>query len=169
MKYSPGISNFFLKRSLVLPILLFSSMSLYWSLRKAFLYPLAIPWNSAFRWIYLPFSPLPSASVLFSAICNGLLRQSFCLFCVYFPWGWSWSSSHVQCHEPLSIVLQALCISDLIPWIYLSLPLYNPKGSGKEYVKAVYCQPAYLTYMQSTSWEMLDWVKHKLESREKYQ
>ena len=37
--------------------------------------------------------------------------------------------------------------------------------SGKEYVKAVYCHPAYLTYMQSASWEMLDWMKHKLESR----
>ena len=36
---------------------------------------------------------------------------------------------------------------------------------GKEDVKAVYCHPAYLTYMQSTSWEMLDWRKHKLESR----
>ena len=36
---------------------------------------------------------------------------------------------------------------------------------GKEYVKAVYCHPAYLIYMQSTSWEMLDWMKHKLESR----
>ena len=36
---------------------------------------------------------------------------------------------------------------------------------GKEYVKAVYCQPAYLTYMQSTSWETLGWLKHKLESR----
>ena len=32
--------------------------------------------------------------------------------------------------------------------------------SGKEYVKAVYCHPAYLTYMQSTSWEMLNWMKH---------
>ena len=31
-------------------------------------------------------------------------------------------------------------------------------------VKAIYCHPAYLTYMQSTSWEMLDWMKHKLES-----
>ena len=31
--------------------------------------------------------------------------------------------------------------------------------SGKEYVKAVYCHPAYLTYMQSTSWEMLGWMK----------
>ena len=37
--------------------------------------------------------------------------------------------------------------------------------SGKEYFKAVYCRPAYLTYMQSTSCEMLDWMKHKLESR----
>ena len=34
---------------------------------------------------------------------------------------------------------------------------------GKEYVKAVYCHPAYLTYMQSTSLEMPGWVKHKLE------
>ena len=37
--------------------------------------------------------------------------------------------------------------------------------TGKEYVKAIYCHPAYLTYMQSTSCEMLGWKKHKLESR----
>ena len=36
---------------------------------------------------------------------------------------------------------------------------------GKEYIKAVYCHPAYLTYMQSTSCEMPGWMKHKLESR----
>ena len=36
---------------------------------------------------------------------------------------------------------------------------------GKEYVKAVYCHPAYLTYMQSTSCEMSGWMKHRLESR----
>ena len=36
---------------------------------------------------------------------------------------------------------------------------------GKEYVKTVYCHLAYLTYMQSTSCEMPDWMKHKLESR----
>ena len=41
----------------------------------------------------------------------------------------------------------------------------------KEYVKAVYGHPAYVTYMQSTSWETLGWRKHKLESdcQEKYQ
>ena len=37
--------------------------------------------------------------------------------------------------------------------------------SGKEYIKAVYCHPAYLTYMLSTTYEMLGWMKHKLESR----
>ena len=36
---------------------------------------------------------------------------------------------------------------------------------GKEYIKAVYCHPAYLTYMQNTSCEMLGWMEHKLESR----
>ena len=36
---------------------------------------------------------------------------------------------------------------------------------GKEYIKAVYCHPAYLTYMQSTSCGMLGWIKYNLESR----
>ena len=48
----------------------------------------------------------------------------------------------------------------------LELDMEQQTGSklGKEYVKAVYCHPAYLTYMQSTSCEMPDWMKHKLES-----
>ena len=37
--------------------------------------------------------------------------------------------------------------------------------SEKEYIKAIYCHPAYLIYMQRTSWEMLDWMKHEPESR----
>ena len=49
----------------------------------------------------------------------------------------------------------------------LELDIEQQTGSksGKEYVKAVYCHPAYLTYMQNTSWETLGWMKHKLESR----
>ena len=49
----------------------------------------------------------------------------------------------------------------------LELDMEQQTGSklGKEYIKAVYCHPAYLTYMQSTSCEMPDWTKHKLESR----
>ena len=49
----------------------------------------------------------------------------------------------------------------------LELDMEQQTGSklGKEYMKAVYCHPAYLTYMQSTSLEMPGWMKHKLESR----
>ena len=49
----------------------------------------------------------------------------------------------------------------------LELDMEQQTGSKqeKEYVKAVYCHPAYLIYMQSTSLETLDWKKHKLESR----
>ena len=49
----------------------------------------------------------------------------------------------------------------------LELDMGQRTGSklGKEYIKAVYCHLAYLTYMKSTSYEMLGWMKHKLESR----
>ena len=47
----------------------------------------------------------------------------------------------------------------------LELDMEQQTGSKeeKEYVRTVYCHPAYLSYMQSTSWEMLGWKKHKLE------
>ena len=49
----------------------------------------------------------------------------------------------------------------------LELDMEQQTGSesGKEYIKAAYCHPAYLTYMQSTSCEIPGWMKHKLESR----
>ena len=49
----------------------------------------------------------------------------------------------------------------------LELDMEQQTGSklGKEYIKAVHCHPAYLTYMQSTSCEMRGWMKHNLESR----
>ena len=48
----------------------------------------------------------------------------------------------------------------------LELDMEQPNGSksGKECIKAVYCHPAYLIYMQNTSYEMQAWMKHKLES-----
>ena len=49
---------------------LFSSISLHCLLRKVFLSPLAILWNSAFKWLYLSFLPLPFSSLLFTAICK---------------------------------------------------------------------------------------------------
>ena len=104
----------FLKTSLVFPILLFSSISLHWLSRKAFLSSLAILWNSAFKWVYLSFSLLPFTSLLFKAICKAPQIANL-LFCIYFSWGWSCSPSPVQCHEPLSIAHQTLCLSSPSP------------------------------------------------------
>ena len=47
----------------------------------------------------------------------------------------------------------------------LDMEQWTSSKLGKEYDMAVYCHPAYLTYMQRTSGEMLGWMKHKLESR----
>ena len=123
------VSLIFLKRSLVFPILLFSSISLhYWSLSKAFLSLLAILWKSAFKWVYLSCSPLLFTSLLFSAICKASSDNHFAFLQFFFLWVVLIPASCHKCHKAPSIVLQALCLSDLIPWIYLSLPLYNPKG-----------------------------------------
>ena len=76
----------FLKTSLVFSIVLFSSISLHCSLKKAFLSLLAIPWNSAFNWVYLSFFPLPLASPLFSSqLLVKPPQTTICLFAFLFP------------------------------------------------------------------------------------
>ena len=82
----PLVSLIFLKRSLVFPILLFSSISLHWSLRKAFLSLLVILCNfvTSFRWIYISFSPLLFASLLFSVICKALSDSHFAFLHFFF-------------------------------------------------------------------------------------
>ena len=104
----PLMSLIFLKRFLVFPILLFSSIPLQWLFRKAFLSLLAILWNSAFRCLYLSFSPLLFTSLLFSAICKASSDNYFA-FLHFFFLGMVWSPPPVQRCKPPSIVLQALC------------------------------------------------------------
>ena len=104
----PLVSLIFLKRSLVFLILLFSSISLHWSLRKAFLSLLAILWNSAFRWVYLSFSPLPFASLLFSVICKASSDNHFALHFfflgeVLIPASCTMSWTYVHSFQALSI------------------------------------------------------------------
>ena len=124
----PLVSLIFLKRSLqVFSILLFSSISLHRLLRKAFLSLLAILWNSASNGFIYPFL-LCFLLLFFSQLFVRPPQMAILLFCICFSWGWSWSLSPIQCHEPPSIILQALCLSDLILWIYFSLPLYSHKG-----------------------------------------
>ena len=58
-----------------------------------------------------------------------------------------------------------ICMQVRKQQLELDMEQQTGSKSGKEYVKAVCCHPAYLTYTQSTSWETLGWRKHKLESR----
>ena len=80
----PLVSLLFLKRSLVFPILLFSPISLHWLLRKAFLSLFAILWNSAFKWVYLSFSPLLFTSLLFTPTCKASPDSHFAFLHFFF-------------------------------------------------------------------------------------
>ena len=98
----PLVSLSILKRSLVFPILLYSSISLHWSLRKALLSLLAVLWNSAFKWEYLSFSTLLFATLLFTAIykassdCHFAFLHFFSMGMVFIPVSctMSWISIH---------------------------------------------------------------------------
>ena len=81
----PLIFPVFLKRSLVFPLLLFSSIFKHYSLKKAFLSLLAILWNSAFISVYLSLSSLLFASLLSSAICKAS-SDNVCLLAFLFLW-----------------------------------------------------------------------------------
>ena len=123
MECSLGISQF-----LVFPILLFSSISLHWSLSKAFSSLHAILWNSTFKWVYLSFSHLPLASLLFSPLYKTSSDNRFAFLHFFFlgmvlitaSRTMSWTSVHTF----------SATLPDLIPWIYLSLPLFNQDYTG---------------------------------------
>ena len=83
-KTFPWYLQFSLKRSLVFPILLFSSIYLHWLPRKTFFSLFAIFWNSAFSWVYLSLSALPLASLLFSTICKSSSDNHFAFFHFFF-------------------------------------------------------------------------------------
>ena len=109
----------FLKRSLVFLIILFSSISMHWSLRKSFLSLLAILWNSAFKCVHLFFSPLPFTFLHFTAIYKASSDNHFALLHFFFlgmvlitaSCPMSWTSVHsssdtlsIRCN-PLNLLL----------------------------------------------------------------
>ena len=123
--------SLFLKISLFFPILLFSSIFFFFFCNDH------LGRLSCLSMLF--FEILPSDRYIFPfLLCHSLLffyklfvrlpQTTILPFCISFSWGWFWSPPPVQCYQPLSIVLQAPCLSDLIPWIYLSLPPYNHKG-----------------------------------------
>ena len=100
----PLISLIFLKRSLVFPILLFSSISLHWSLSKAFLFLLLFGTLHSDGYIF-PF--LFCLSLLFfSQLFVRLPQTPIFAFCISFSWGCSCLLPPVECHKSLPIVLQ---------------------------------------------------------------
>ena len=126
MKCSPGISDFLEEiSSLSYSVVLVYFFALF--TEEVFLIS---PCSSLELCIQMGISLLFSFAfsfASFSAICKASLDGHFA-FCISFSWGWSWSLPPVQDHEPMFTVLQALCLSDLLPWIRLPLPLNNHKG-----------------------------------------
>ena len=120
------LSLLFLKRSQFFSIPLFSSISSHWPLRKTFLSLLAILWNSAVKWVYFSFSLLPLSSLVFSAICKASSDSHFAFLHFFFLGMVSITTSCTV--SQASIHSSSGTLSDLVPWIYLSLPLYNCKG-----------------------------------------
>ena len=109
-----------LKQSLVFAILLFSSISLHCSRKKAFLSLLAVLWNTAFRWLCLSFPPLPFVSLLFSAIYHASSDNHFA-FLHFFFLGIVLITTSICIMLQTSIHRSSGTLSDLIPLIYLSL------------------------------------------------
>ena len=125
MKCSLGIPNF-LKRSLVFPILLFSSVSLHCSVRRLSCLSLFFFGTLHSDGCIFPFL-LCLSLLLFSQLFVRPPDNHFALLHFFFL-GMVLVTASCTCHEPPSIVLQARCLSDLIPGINLSLPLYSHKG-----------------------------------------
>ena len=93
---------------------------------KVFLSLLAILWNSAFKWVYLSFSPLPFAFLLFTAVFKASSDNHFAFLHFFFLGMVLIPASCTMSRT--SIYSSSVTLSDLIPLIYLSLPMYNHKG-----------------------------------------
>ena len=152
MIWTLGVSNF-LEEISSLPILFFplficnvhlrrpSYLSLFFSrtlYSVGYIFPF-IPWLSLLYFLQLSVSP-PQTTTLPS--------------CISFSLEWFWSLLPVQCYEPLSIVLQAIGLPYLIPWIYSSLPLHNHKGFdlGHTWVAGWFFPEIFLSFAIRSVW-----------------
>ena len=120
----PLISPIFLKRSLFFPILLFFSTFYSVQLRRPSY--LSLLFSGTLNSVGYIFPFLPCFLLLFFPQLFVKPPQTTTLpSCIYFSLGWFWSLLPVQCYEALSVVLQTLCLPDMILWIYSSPLPYN--------------------------------------------
>ena len=151
MKCSLGISNFLEE---IFPILLFTSISVHWSLRKAFLSLLAILWNSAFKWLYLSISPLPLASSLFTAIYKASPDNHYAFLHLFFlgmvsipvSCTMSWTSVH-SASDTLSIRSNPLNL-------FVTSTVYRGGFPGGAEVKASACNVGDLGSIPGSGWSL---------------
>ena len=114
----PLVSLIFLKRSLVFPILFFPVFLCinHWGrLSYLFLLFFGTLHSNGYSFPFL----LCLSLLFFTQLFVRPPWKTILPFCISFSWRWFWSLPPVQCHKPPSIVLQVLCLSDLIHWIYL--------------------------------------------------
>ena len=121
----PLVSLVFLKRSLVFPILLFSFISLHWSTQEGFLISPCYSLEFCIQ-MGISFPSLLFASLLFTAICKASPNSHFAFLHFFFLRMVLITASYTM--SLISVHSSWGTLSDLIPWIYLSLPLYNRKG-----------------------------------------
>ena len=124
MKCSLSISNFLEEISSLSHYVFF--LYFFALIAEAFLSLLAILWNSAFKWEYLSFSPLPFASLRFTAICKASSDNHFVFFAFLFHG--DGDDPHLLYNVKTSTHSSSGTLSDLVPEIYFSLPLYSHKG-----------------------------------------
>ena len=138
MKCSLGISNFLEEISSLSHSIYCFPLFLcidHWGRLSYVSLELLILWNAVFKWVYRPFSPLPFGSLLFSAICKASSDDYF-VFLHFFPLG------IVLIMAPCTMLWISVhsylgTTSDLIPWICLSLPLYNHKIWYRSYLNGL--------------------------------
>ena len=95
-------------------------------------------------------------------ICKFLVHVLLKPLCVSQPTGKFWKRWEYQTTLPAS---WETCIQVKKQQLEPDMEQWTGSKLGKEYMKAVYCHRAYLTYMQSISWEILGWMKHKLQAQ----
>ena len=121
----PLVSLIFLMSSLVFPFYCFPLfLCIDWWGRLSYLSLLFFGTLHSDGYIF-PF--LLCLCLLFSQLFVKSPQATILPFCISSSWRWFRSLPPIQCNKPLSIT-QALCLSDVIPWICFSLPLYNCKG-----------------------------------------
>ena len=149
MKCSLGISNFLEKTSSLSHSIAFLYFFTLITLGRVSCFSLLFFGTLRSDGCICPF-PLCRSLLFFSRVFVRPLQTTVLRCCISFSWRWLWSPLPVLCYEPPSMVLQALCLSDLLPWIYLSLPLYNCKGFDLGHT----CMKAMASHSCTLAWKI---------------